>query len=319
MAARGISYNPTHGRRGKAAAATSVKPLRLGTDTPTRSSDASNGLYDLGTPFKDADAMLQLTRPTDKLPPQAVGKEEARRTQALKEDEEEEKHMEYKNMKMIEKLHDMRIADGYRFHGKSCGLRRYLSVVTEADAPLPPAFPAGVQLLHTIMDLKYQTQEQGESKLPVGLGATHRPEFWTVPFWEASINFGRTAPLDMREWPPADLSQILIDAYFEQENTILPLFNRKIFQRDYDSGRYQHDVLFAKVCLMLFANASRLVSDPRVLWWADDEAKRAESAADDPAYKHSAGWRWLAMTLGMGKSFLAVPVLEDLQAYAVSL
>lgn len=168
------------------------------------------------------------------------------------------------------------------------------------------------------MDMKYQSTDEGDTMLPADLQQTHRPEFWAVPFWEASINFGRTAPLDMRQWPPADLCQTLIDAYFEQENTVLPLFNRKFFQRDYDSGRYQHDVLFAKVCLMLFANASRLVDDRRVLWWADDEAKHNESMATDPAYKHSAGWRWLAITLGMGKSFLAVPVLEDLQAYAVS-
>ena len=40
--------------------------------------------------------------------------------------------------------------------------------------------------------------------------------------------------------------------------------------------------------------------------------------ATDRSYRHSAGWRYLALTLMMGKSFLAVPVLEDLQAYAVS-
>jgi hypothetical protein len=164
--------------------------------------------------------------------------------------------------------------------------------------------------------MKYE--QDGKPQLPANLGRTHRPEFWAVPMWEATINFGRTKPLDMDQWPVADLCQNLIDAYFEQENTWLPLFNRKIFQRDYDAGRYKHDVLFAKVCLMLFANASRLVDDPRVLWFAGDEEKQKEAMANDASYRHSAGWRWLALTLMMGKSFLAVPVLEDLQAYAVS-
>lgn len=189
---------------------------------------------------------------------------------------------------------------------------------------LTAALAAGVQLLHAIMDMKYQDKSAAagvddDTQLDrMGVGRSRRPQFWGVPSWEASINFGRTAPLDFEQWPAPDLAVKLIEAYFDQENNVLPLFNRYIFQRDYDNERFRHDVLFAKVCLMLFANAARLVDDPRVFWWADDEQKQREALASDPAYKHSAGWRWLAVTLRMGKSFLAVPVLEDLQAYAVS-
>jgi hypothetical protein len=121
MAARGIAYNPTQGRRGKMTAAT-VKPAQPLASTPTRSSETSAPFLDL-EPFRDPDKMLQLTRPRDPLPSQTMNESEMRRTQISKEEAEEETKNEYRNMKMIEKLHDMRIADGYRFHGKSCGSR----------------------------------------------------------------------------------------------------------------------------------------------------------------------------------------------------
>jgi hypothetical protein len=60
--------------------------------------------------------MLELTRTHVMEGPQSAN---ARQEEKMAEDDEEAKD-ELKQIKLLEKLHDMRIADGYRFHGKSC-------------------------------------------------------------------------------------------------------------------------------------------------------------------------------------------------------
>lgn len=171
------------------------------------------------------------------------------------------------------------------------------------------------------MDYKFASAEDSVQRqfMVTSAHSSRRPEYWSLPKWEAEVSQGVSEPLDLSQWPDADLCQRLIDIYFETDNLTMPLLNKIIFRRDYDAGRWKSDRLFAKVCLMVFANAARFVDDPRAWWYADDEAKAREAMLSNPeVYRHSAGWKWCEMVINMGKSFLVVAVLEDLQIYVVS-
>lgn len=199
---------------------------------------------------------------------------------------------------LMSQMSEVNLAEGYRYHGKS----------------------SGVQLLRTVMDYKFASAEDSAARQSMVASAhsSRRPEYWSLPKWEAEVSQGATEPLDLSLWPEPDLCEKLIDAYFSTDNLVLPLLSRTILMRDYNAGRWRTDRLFAKVCLMVFANAARFVDDPRCYWYADDEPKAREAMLSNPeVYRHSAGWKWCEMVIKMGKSFLVVAVLEDLQVYVL--
>jgi hypothetical protein len=181
---------------------------------------------------------------------------------------------------------------------------------------------AGIQLIRTIADYRYP--EGGDAKqqfgkiLAVNISQNRRATYWAVPTWEAIVSEVKTEPLDRSRWPDPDLAQSLIDAYFATDNLILPLLNRKIFQRDFDRGVWRTKDAFAKVCLMIFANAAKSVDDPRCYWYSGDLRSESEAYKNPELYKHSAGWRWIEAVMKTGKSWLSVPSLEDLQTFVVS-
>lgn len=199
---------------------------------------------------------------------------------------------------LMSQMSEVNLAEGYRYHGKS----------------------SGVQLLRTVMDYKFASAEDSAARQSMVASAhsSRRPEYWSLPKWEAEVSQGATEPLDLSLWPEPDLCEKLIDAYFSTDNLVLPLLSRTLLMRDYHAGRWRTDRLFAKVCLMVFANAARFVDDPRCYWYADDESKAREAMLSNPeVYRHSAGWKWCEMVIKMGKSFLVVAVLEDLQVYVL--
>ena len=181
---------------------------------------------------------------------------------------------------------------------------------------------AGMQLIRTIADYRYT--ENGDPKhhlgksFSVSISQTRRAIYWSVPTWEAIVGEVKSEPLDRSRWPEPDLAQQLIDAYFTTDNLILPLLNRKIFQRNYNKGLWRTNDGFGKVCLLIFANAAKSVDDPRCYWYSGDQRSETEAFKNAELYRHSAGWRWVEAVAKTGRRWLSVPSLEDLQAFVVS-
>lgn len=176
--------------------------------------------------------------------------------------------------------------------------------------------------MRTIVD--YQTgdasasPQQSGKKFAVNISQSRRSAYWAIPMWEAVVSETKTEPLDLSRWPEPDIAQQLIDAYFTTDNLILPLLNRVLFQKAYDTGLWKSNHRFAKVCLLVFANAAKSIDDPRVYWYSGDPQNESEAYKNPDLYKHSAGWRWVQAVMKTGKSWLSVVALEDLQCFVVS-
>ncbi|BEJ14458.1 hypothetical protein CspHIS471_0402250 [Cutaneotrichosporon sp. HIS471] len=187
---------------------------------------------------------------------------------------------------------NIRDYDAFRFHGK--------------------ASPA--HLVRIVNELKYSDPDLTFFDR---LSNVKRPEYWMVPEWEKQIATVSVNPVDYSMWPDEELAARLIDSYFERVNRPMPLLNRVIFQRQYQSGLWRTNIEFAKLCLMIFANGARYVDDERVYWPADDattEEGRERLRNDrNGMLKYSAGWIYLRALIKMGRSWLQGPSLLDLQ------
>ena len=150
-----------------------------------------------------------------------------------------------------------------------------------------------------------------------GLKTQQRVQYWRLPEWELVIAKEGVLPLDDKVWPEEGLAETLIAAYFDYTNINLPLLNRNIFNRQFASGLYKTSHNFAKVCLMVFANGSRFVDDPRVYWSVNeainDEGRERLRTDKDGTLRYSAGWIYLRALIKMGKSIMQSPQLFDFQ------
>ncbi|KIR32739.1 nuclear protein [Cryptococcus deuterogattii MMRL2647] len=175
---------------------------------------------------------------------------------------------------------------------------------------------SGAFLMRQFEDLKSATG--GTSSIIQDINKHKRQQFWHVPEWELVIANEGLRPLDYSIWPEKGLDQQLIDAYFDNVNLHLPLLNHKFFQRQYDSGLWQNNHGFARVCLMVFANGSRFVDDPRVYWPANlsmtEEGRERLATDKDGTLRYSAGWKYLRTLLRMGRSIMQGPNLYEFQS-----
>ncbi|ODN75146.1 hypothetical protein L202_06351 [Cryptococcus amylolentus CBS 6039] len=170
-------------------------------------------------------------------------------------------------------------------------------------------------ILH-FQELKHQSGEQ--SNFFEALGEHKRQDFWHVPEWEVFIMDVGLNPLGYSVWPDEGLDQQLINAYFDHVNVHLPLLNRHIFQRDYDSGLWKSQQRFGRVCLLIFACGSRFFSNPGTFWHpAFSKTQGTGKDYSAPWLQYSAGWRYLHMALHMGQNPVRMPDLYELQAQAL--
>jgi hypothetical protein len=173
---------------------------------------------------------------------------------------------------------------------------------------------SGAHLMHVITELKYGA---GSTHLLDVVANNKRDEYWKIPEWELVIAQEGVFPIDWTTWPDVGLDRILIDAYFKHVNTYLPLLNKILFERQYDSGLYRQNSEFAKTCWMVFANGARFIDDDRV-YWPHDEASTPEGRERlrtdaDGTKRYSAGWKYMRALLKMGRSIVAMPNLYDFQ------
>lgn len=107
-------------------------------------------------------------------------------------------------------------------------------------------------------------------------------------------------------FPDPDLMPSLIDAYFLQFNSFLPLLHRPTFEKSVAEGLHFSDSKFGATLLLVCAHGSRYSDDPRVL--AD--------GSDNP---RSAGWRWFEQVNVFRTTLYKRTSLYELQMHAVRL
>jgi hypothetical protein len=106
-------------------------------------------------------------------------------------------------------------------------------------------------------------------------------------------------------FPDADLIPILVNNYFENFNTYVPLLHRPTFERALQEELHHRDRGFASVFLLVCALGARSVDDPRVLL--------------SPELHDSAGWVFFdQVNIGWIPCSLP-PSIYDVQSYFVSL
>ncbi|KAK4687480.1 hypothetical protein P7C73_g2646, partial [Tremellales sp. Uapishka_1] len=173
---------------------------------------------------------------------------------------------------------------------------------------------SGAHMIRALNDLKSGSDEDHFLET---LKRHQRAQYWQVPEWETVISLEGLAGVDWTVWPEPGLDLALIDAYFTYANIHYPLLNRVIFENQYLDGYYRSSSAFAKVCWMVFANGARFVDDDRVYWSVDEatteEGKERLRADKDGTLKYSAGWKYLRALRKMGKSWLQLPSLPEIQ------
>jgi hypothetical protein len=122
--------------------------------------------------------------------------------------------------------------------------------------------------------------------------------------WERLLYEVKLAAYD---FPEPDLLSLLVDAYFDNVNNLLPILHRPTFEKELRIGMHLHQEAFGAVVLLVCANGARFVTDRRVLL-----------DMDDPDSWLSAGWKWFSQVGIAKKSMISTHRLHDLQIYCVS-
>jgi hypothetical protein len=106
-------------------------------------------------------------------------------------------------------------------------------------------------------------------------------------------------------FPDEDLMHSLIDFYFSESNTYLPLLHRPTFDKAVAEALHLRDDSFAVNLLLVCAIGARYSNDPRVL-------------LDGHIDWRSSGWKWFQQVQLIRHNLLDVPSLYDIQFYCVS-
>ena len=189
---------------------------------------------------------------------------------------------------------------------------------------------SGVVLIQTAMDMKKEfnnppgadlsNQAEGSSQPASDHLRARRPEFWH--FEPVSVFLPAAAierlSLIARQWvipkledpephyqfPDPDLLTSLVDLYFANMNSFLPLLHRPIFEKSLADNLHLRDDGFGAVVLLVAAVGARFSDDLRVALPGTDAM-------------HSAGWAWFNQVQMVRRSLFSPPSLYDLQIYCV--
>lgn len=166
---------------------------------------------------------------------------------------------------------------------------------------------SGVVLIQTAMDMKKEFtatnrgDDNPDSPVP-GLLNARRPEFWHFEPW---IIPKFEDPEPNYQFPPSDLLVSLVDLYFINMNSFLPLLHRPTFEKSLREGLHYRDDGFGAVVLLVSSVGCRFSDDPRVILEGTNST-------------HSAGWAWFHQVQMIRRSLFSPPSLYDLQVYCLS-
>ncbi|RPD52801.1 hypothetical protein L227DRAFT_646228 [Lentinus tigrinus ALCF2SS1-6] len=164
---------------------------------------------------------------------------------------------------------------------------------------------SNILFLQTVVDMKQKFAgseiERPRSAEPIlrdlGTISSRRAEYGPVSTAAATT----PKPLPYRDFPPPDLMKELVNAYFTHYNLFVPVLHRPTMEQGIKDGLHFREQGFGAVLLLVCANGSRVVDDPRVL-------------TDDGRV---AGWKWFEQIETARWSYLETPRLEDLQTCAL--
>ena len=217
---------------------------------------------------------------------------------------------EFATISVTDELRRLSIDRGNtRFFGKSSGV---VLIQTAMDMKKEFNNPAGADPLDQTGG---SVQQQAAKELP-----SRRPEFWH--FEPASISSLTTTikrlSLTARQWvipkledpephyqfPDPDLLTSLVNLYFANMNSFLPLLHRPTFEKSLADNLHLRDDGFGAVVLLVAAVGARFSDDLRVALPGTDAM-------------HSAGWGWFNQVQMVRRSLFSPPGLYDLQIYCV--
>ncbi|WVQ78352.1 hypothetical protein IAT38_000437 [Cryptococcus sp. DSM 104549] len=268
-----------------------MKPLNISTQSPiTRvtpgSSASSSSSPSAGIPFPPMHESASPQRDYERDPD-------------LPEDTEELEEAAELHVGIAEGMSKLEMTDwNWRYHGKA------------ADA----------HLIRKFYELKAQVPGPQRNVFD-GVNRRKRGQYWDDTEWEMMVAEEQLRPIDYANWPDRGLDQKLIDAFFDRQNALMPLLNRRLFQRQFDAGLWETSHGFAKVCLAVFAIGAKYVDDRRVCWSAElsgtKEGRDRLAGYKESMLRHSAGWRYVRAVLRMGRSVMHGPTVHDLQTQAL--
>ncbi|KZO92937.1 hypothetical protein CALVIDRAFT_540611 [Calocera viscosa TUFC12733] len=105
------------------------------------------------------------------------------------------------------------------------------------------------------------------------------------------------------EWPEPDLAMLLINAFFERWNSVMPLLHKPTFMRQYADPAMRLDNTWVSVCFGVFAIAAKFTDDARAL-----------GPADAAGHNFDGGIKYWNEMKRIGSPLYAPPTLFRLQA-----
>ncbi|CAK5283073.1 unnamed protein product [Mycena citricolor] len=184
-----------------------------------------------------------------------------------------------------------------------------LSLNTERD-DLFYGRSSGTMLLQTALDYK-QHLEPPTDRRPIQFWAARPVRRFKLLL---PVNLGVTYPcLQVHEpqpraqyrFPPPDLTNALVELYFAEVNSFLPLLHRPTFVRDLRAELHLVNDGFASTLLLVCAIGARYSLDPRVFI----------SGSDD---RYSRGWPWFEQVQLVRDPLGPSPTVYDVQSNALS-
>ncbi|CAA7261683.1 unnamed protein product [Cyclocybe aegerita] len=130
-----------------------------------------------------------------------------------------------------------------------------------------------------------------------------RPLYWDIRPWEKEFSTIRDPAY---VFPDDDLLQSLVQIYFEQANTLLPVLHRPTFMRSLARREHLWDPSFGMTVLLVCAVSSRYSDDPRIFTPGDESGL-------------SSGWKYFCQVPIHRNPLLYRSTIHDLQYYTLAI
>lgn len=154
---------------------------------------------------------------------------------------------------------------------------------------------SNIMFLKSALDTKRSYTQQNRHNI------YKRPQFWSIHPWQ----WLPEEPSHSFVFPDDDLLPHLIELYFANLNTFIPILHRPSFERALAEGQHLKDRQLGQVLLAVCACASRYSNDPRIFSGAPTKSDQ------------SRGWKWFTQIRPVASSFIAPPTVYELQLYAI--
>ncbi|KAF7304830.1 Zn(2)-C6 fungal-type domain-containing protein [Mycena kentingensis (nom. inval.)] len=165
---------------------------------------------------------------------------------------------------------------------------------------------SGIQLVQTALNFKSHYAGSTTDHPPPSSLPKRRNEYWEPVKWLLPDPADEDKP--EYDFPPEDLTPVLIDLYFKNVNIYWPVLHRPSFERRFHEQLHLRDHRYAATLLMVCSLASRHCDDPRVLF----------DGVDSNNMKHAAGWKYHNQVRVIPKHLVYKPNLFELQTIALS-